>query len=482
LPSAHLHIGFHHPVISVIFIREKSGSTMTDCSFFKGIGRFTILTFIGALISTNLTAQVNKYVGTWTTSHQPIPGGSTVHMELQIGTPEKDIIYPASLMIKCDSFFASYNLFLVKKTYNQLGISIHKQPVSESPFSLGNYPRFMNNLFQYNKDDKKGISMSLQRLPAKIFYDEPDIFVDSAFQTTSALLKSFFLQAEINLRKLNTAQDAAVPKNANMVYTGIEFGLMDAVHVATDTIGLAIPFNKKNDSDTISLAFNGGTIVQEAEIKKKNTVPFLELVKGENVVVLFADNYGKVEANNGKAFLEARSKTISLDLQRIDPYATFVVARLIYSPVRDTTEKTYETNTFVPASMTVVPTRVTYDKISTDKILQRTTTVMGEMETKSAQITLALWDDALEDGDTISLNINGKWLVQSFSVKKATQFINVMLERGPNKITFIADNLGSVPPNTSVLEIIDGKKRRSFKIETTLTSNNAINIFYDFKP
>ena len=129
-----------------------------------------------------------------------------------------------------------------------------------------------------------------------------------------------------------------------------------------------------------------------------------------------------------------------------------------------------------------MPNRVNYDRISTDKILQRSTTVMGEMETKSAQITLALWDDALEDGDTISLNINGKWLVQGFSVKKTTQFINVRLERGPNKITFIAENLGAVPPNTSVLEIIDGKKRRAFKIETTLTSNNAINIFYDFKP
>lgn len=455
---------------------------MTDCTFLKGIGRFIFFLFICALPSSTLIAQVNKYLGAWSASYRPQAGGATVYMELQIGTPEKEVIYPASLIIKCDSFSAVYSLFLVKKTYNQLGISIYKKPVSESPFSLGRYTRFMNNVFQYNKDDKKGISLSLRRLPASQFSLESDIDIDEKHSATAALLKSFFLHADINLKKLTTGQDSTTTRKSNSLYFGKEFGLMDTLHVGTDTIGLAIPFNKKNDTDTVSVTFNGNTIVHEAGIKRKSTLPFLELTKGENLVVLFADNYGKANASTGKALLGTKAKSIELDLSSIDPYATFVVARLFYHPVKDTTEKTYETNTIVPVSMTVVPTRVTYDKVSTDKILQRVTTVMGEMETKSAHITLALWDDALEDGDTISLNINGKWLVQSFSVKKATQFINVMLERGPNKITFIAENLGSVPPNTSVLEIIDGKKRRSFKIETTLTSNNAINIFYDFKP
>ena len=56
-----------------------------------------------------------------------------------------------------------------------------------------------------------------------------------------------------------------------------------------------------------------------------------------------------------------------------------------------------------------------------------------------------------------------------------------MIKPGPNTITYIADNLGSIPPNTSVLEIIDGNKRRSFSIETTIGENNLINIFYDVK-
>lgn len=454
---------------------------MTDCTLAKNLRRL-LLVLIVCPITTSIEAQINKYIGNWTTSYQPKAGGSTVFMELQIGTPEKEIIYPATMIIKCDSFSAVYNLFLVKKTYNQLGISIYKQPVSESPFSIAPYTRYMNNVFQYNKDDKKGISLSLIRLPAEIFSLDPDIETEEKFKGTAALLRSFFSAAELSLRRTNPADVTMANLNTHVLYAGSEFGLMDTVHVATDTIGMTIPYNKKNDVDTLSISLNGTTVVYEADVKTKNKVPILELAKGENIVVLFADNYGALRANDGQVSLSAKAKKLQLDFTKIDPYATFVVSRMFYYPVKDTTEKIYETNTFIPASMTVTPTRITYDKISTDKILQRVTTMMGELETKSAQITLALWDDALEDGDTISLNINGKWLVQNFSVKKATQFINVTLDRGPNKITFIAENLGSVPPNTSVLEIIDGKKRRSFKIETTLTSNNAINIFYDFKP
>jgi hypothetical protein len=68
------------------------------------------------------------------------------------------------------------------------------------------------------------------------------------------------------------------------------------------------------------------------------------------------------------------------------------------------------------------------------------------------------------------------------SVKKKPQFIKVSLYPGENKIIFIADNLGSIPPNTSILEIIDGKHRKSYMIDTNLGQNNAIKIIYDFKP
>ena len=94
--------------------------------------------------------------------------------------------------------------------------------------------------------------------------------------------------------------------------------------------------------------------------------------------------------------------------------------------------------------------------------LNRPGKLIGSIVAHSQQITFAIWDDAVEDGDTISLSINDKWITKDFPVLKRPQFITVTLETGPNVITFVAENLGSIIPNTSVLEIIDGKKRQSF--------------------
>ena len=112
--------------------------------------------------------------------------------------------------------------------------------------------------------------------------------------------------------------------------------------------------------------------------------------------------------------------------------------------------------------------------------LKRKNKVIGNSVSNSAQLTFAIWDDAIEDGDTISLSVNGKWIAKGFPVKKKAQFITVTLDPGPNIITFVAENLGSIVPNTSVLEIIDGKKRKSFYIETDLNQNNQIKILYNF--
>ena len=117
----------------------------------------------------------------------------------------------------------------------------------------------------------------------------------------------------------------------------------------------------------------------------------------------------------------------------------------------------------------------------TDRALQRNTKLLDSFKITSAEITLALWDDAVEDGDTISLSLNEQWIVQGFAVKKKPQFLTVTLQPGNNDIIFVADNLGLIPPNTSILEIIDGKYRKAYDISTNYGLNNMIKIQYDYK-
>ena len=114
--------------------------------------------------------------------------------------------------------------------------------------------------------------------------------------------------------------------------------------------------------------------------------------------------------------------------------------------------------------------------------MQQNERLLGSPLSVSQQLTLAIWDDALEDGDSISININGKWIRKGFPVKARPQFITVLLEPGSNTISFAADNLGAIPPNTAIIEIIDGKKRKSFSLDTVLGESNLIKVLYEVKP
>ncbi|MEP7110009.1 MAG: hypothetical protein ABI760_18585, partial [Ferruginibacter sp.] len=186
---------------------------------------------------------------------------------------------------------------------------------------------------------------------------------------------------------------------------------------------------------------------------------------GLNILTLFADNFGNALPNRGKLNLEFANNKFSLDFtSKADSAATFIAAKIYCDP--DKAKETYFQNIPDPAE---------------EKTLEKNEKLVGSIIATSRQITLAIWDDATEDGDSISINIDGKWLVQGFPVKKNPQFILVTLKPGPNVITFIADNLGSIPPNTSVLEIIDGKKRKSYHMEASPGEINLVRIFYLIK-
>jgi hypothetical protein len=80
----------------------------------------------------------------------------------------------------------------------------------------------------------------------------------------------------------------------------------------------------------------------------------------------------------------------------------------------------------------------------------------------------------VEDGDSISLRLNGEWITSGFPVKNKLQKIPVKLRPGENSLLFMADNLGSIPPNTSELRIRYGNKTRTLGLSTDMQKNNEV--------
>ena len=117
--------------------------------------------------------------------------------------------------------------------------------------------------------------------------------------------------------------------------------------------------------------------------------------------------------------------------------------------------------------------------VNSDADLLRNTVLIDSLYTQQQELTFAIWDDALQDGDSISLSINGKWIIQNKLVTNIPQFFKITVQPGVNNIVFVANNLGSIPPNTSILEIIDRRQRKSFNISTNLRQNNLVKIIYE---
>jgi len=444
-------------------------------------------------------AQTDLFSGTWRMHYLANEKSTPVDMELQIAKPEKNQLFPAQLKLQCDSFSAVYKLLLVKRNSRQLGISRNKIALTETPFSIGNWTVFLNGTLDFSKDIKGTPTLSVSRIAANNYgVPMPNIKDYAGSRAATAMqLKDLLKDAELQLRKINSEpwQDPHADTILHSPFYGDYFGIVDTIYVKSKDCNINFPGNKKSDNGVVSVLLNGNTIIDQASLDYKKPSEEIVLDTGLNNLIFFADNYGRSVGSTGKMSIGIDNKKFMLNFSdKKDIAATFIVARIFYAqPKEERSPDENELSKLSAEYRTLGDDNVFYypDKRKNnpyqnqpvsplkENTLLRDAKLLGNIEANSRQITLAIWDDAVEDGDSISLSINGNWVVQGMAVKKRPQFIIVTLEPGQNKITFIADNLGSIIPNTSVLEIIDGKKRKSFMIDTNLSQNNLVNIFYD---
>jgi hypothetical protein len=75
------------------------------------------------------------------------------------------------------------------------------------------------------------------------------------------------------------------------------------------------------------------------------------------------------------------------------------------------------------------------------------------------KLRLFIWDANMEDGDKIQLTINGNIILDNFETINKRKKIKYKLVDGKNIIEIKATNLGTSPPNTSRIELVDNKTK-----------------------
>ena len=422
------------------------------------------------------------FVGNWEMINPDQENTTPLKLSFKIGAPERNILYPAELHLECDSFIATYHLLLAKKNTRQLAIGNTKYPISETPFGIENWTILLNGTLDFSKNIKDNPILSLNRIFTKKFgIPFPDL---TSFPKqrilTAKKIQDFLQNGPIQLRKINNEiwNDSATFKILQPKQSPAYLGLIDTIFVSSKNGSIHFLDNK--DNDIISLKFNKDNIVDQIDSKKNRDNEDFQLDTGLNIIVLFADDYGNRGTSSAKVNLELENTSKVLDFNEKQNIAsTFIAAKVFlkYNKEDETKFQEYYSYDNDPTPLNpggLIPANKKGNNTATNQLI-------GSLVSNSQQLTFAIWDDAIEDGDSISLSINDNWIVKGFPVLKKPQFITVTLQPGPNVITFMADNLGSIIPNTSVLEIIDGKKRKSFYIETDLNLNKFIRIYYDTK-
>ena len=91
-------------------------------------------------------------------------------------------------------------------------------------------------------------------------------------------------------------------------------------------------------------------------------------------------------------------------------------------------------------------------------------------------LKLFIWDANEEDGDRIRLKINDEIILYDYTTKRKRKKIKYKLRKGENIIEIKAISLGTSPPNTSRIELVDSKTKYPVITQLTIDKSAIITI------
>lgn len=113
-----------------------------------------------------------------------------------------------------------------------------------------------------------------------------------------------------------------------------------------------------------------------------------------------------------------------------------------------------------------------------EKFVTRKKILTTEIPVSGDSVELRFYDNAEIDGDSISLFLNDKLIFQhirltgnSYTIKLPVSELNAT-----NELIMVAENLGSIPPNTSYMVAIVGEKRYEARLESTEGSSAMVKL------
>ena len=111
----------------------------------------------------------------------------------------------------------------------------------------------------------------------------------------------------------------------------------------------------------------------------------------------------------------------------------------------------------------------------------RSNELVKVLTVSSPEVKVKLYDNGQIDGDIISVYLDNKLIISS-KMLTATPIVvsfNINEEDEVHELTMVAENLGSIPPNTSLMIVEAGTQRFDVRITSTEQKNAVVKFKYE---
>ncbi len=122
------------------------------------------------------------------------------------------------------------------------------------------------------------------------------------------------------------------------------------------------------------------------------------------------------------------------------------------------------------------PKKIDVKPVVLPKVLKdRQNDLVRTITTAANELEINLYDNGEIDGDTISVYLNGRLIAgnRGLSTKPITLKIKLDEANPEQELTMVAENLGSIPPNTALMTVQAGEQRFDLRISSS-NENNAV--------
>jgi len=117
------------------------------------------------------------------------------------------------------------------------------------------------------------------------------------------------------------------------------------------------------------------------------------------------------------------------------------------------------------------------EPVAAAEVTNRKTALSQTVFYKTDSLILTLYDNGEVDGDVVSVLLDGKVIFANQTLTTKANSKTIYLPKGtPDSVMLVmyAENLGSIPPNTGLLIILDGNERYELRFTADLKTNAAI--------